>query len=145
MVTLARLQGRGAGEVQEYRHRVHEAIAIVSGQWVYAILATLLSRPMRYQELLQEINATEQRLGWTGHDRPLSQKVLTQTLHRMRRDGLVDRVAGPARVTAPVVYQITPMGRALLRALRPLGEWLRDYESDLNSARTRARETGDPL
>lgn len=144
MVTLARLPSRGADHVQEYRHRVHEAIAIVSGQWVYAILATLLARPMRYQELLQEINTAEERLGWAGHDRPLSQKVLTQTLHRMRRDGLVDRVAGAARVTAPVVYQITPMGRALLRALRPLGEWLRDYEGDLATARTRARDDGDP-
>jgi DNA-binding HxlR family transcriptional regulator len=110
-----------------YRHRVHEAISVVHGQWVCAVLSTLVARPMRYEDLRNAINATEERLGGI-HDRPLVNKVLTETLRRMRRDGLVLRTAGEPRVTGPVVYELTPMGRTLLRALRPLGVWFRDHQ-----------------
>ena len=120
-----------------YRHRVHEAIGVVNGQWVCAVLATLVARPMRYEDLRREINAAEARLDWVGHERPLSPKVLTETLRRMRRDGLILRTAGEVRVGGPVVYRLTPMGRSLLRALQPLGIWLRDHLDELTEARER--------
>jgi DNA-binding HxlR family transcriptional regulator len=52
----------------------------------------------------------------------ISQKMLSQTLQSLKRDGLIMRTVGP---TTPitVTYSITPLGRELLAALRFMIEW----------------------
>jgi HxlR-like helix-turn-helix len=60
-------------------------------------------------------------LGWVVHDRPLSQKVLTETLARMQRDGLVAKIERSSAF-GYTWYQLTPVGRAC-SALRPLARW----------------------
>jgi DNA-binding HxlR family transcriptional regulator len=117
-----------------YRHGIHEAMGVLSGQWVTAVLASLTARPMTYSKLLEHINNTEERLGWVTHERPLRQKVLTDTLHRMQRDGLVVKIERPNRFGS-TWYQLTPMGRSLLRALLPLAKWAEDHRTDLADAR----------
>ncbi|OLF17828.1 winged helix-turn-helix transcriptional regulator [Actinophytocola xanthii] len=117
-----------------YRHGIHEAMGALSGQWVTAVLASLTARPMTYSRLLEHINRTEERLGWVTHERPLRQKVLTDTLHRMQRDGLVVKIDRPSTFGS-TWYQLTPMGRSLLRALLPLAKWAEDHRGELNSAR----------
>jgi DNA-binding HxlR family transcriptional regulator len=123
-----------ADESLPYRHGIHEAMGVLSGQWVTAVLASLTARPMTYSKLLEHINHTEERLGWVTHERPLRQKVLTDTLHRMQRDGLVVKIERPSRFGS-TWYQLTPMGRSLLRALLPLAKWAEDHRSDLAQAR----------
>lgn len=118
-----------------YRHGIHEAMGALSGQWVTAVLASLTARPMTYSKLLEHINRTEERLGWVTHERPLRQKVLTDTLHRMQRDGLVTKIERPSTFGS-TWYQLTPMGRSLLRALLPLAKWAEDHRGELNRART---------
>jgi DNA-binding HxlR family transcriptional regulator len=123
-----------ADESLPYRHGIHEAMGVLSGQWVTAVLASLTGRPMTYSKLLEHINNTEERLGWVTHERPLRQKVLTDTLHRMQRDGLVVKIERPSRFGS-TWYQLTPMGRSLLRALLPLAKWAEDHRGDLSQAR----------
>lgn len=117
-----------------YRHGIHEAMGAMSGQWVTAVLASLTARPMTYSKLLEHINRTEERLGWVTHERPLRQKVLTDTLHRMQRDGLVVKIERPSTFGS-TWYQLTPMGRSLLRALLPLAKWAEDHRGELNRSR----------
>lgn len=117
-----------------YRHGIHEAMGVLSGQWVTAVLATLTARPLTYSKLLEQINHTEERLGWVTHERPLRQKVLTDTLHRMQRDGLVVKIERPSRFGS-TWYQLTPMGRSLLRALLPLAKWAENNRANLTEAR----------
>ncbi len=90
-----------------YRHGIHEAMGVLAGQWVTAVLASLTARPMTYSKLLEHINRTEERLGWVTHERPLRQKVLTDTLHRMQRDGLVVKIDRPSTFGS-TWYQLTP-------------------------------------
>jgi DNA-binding HxlR family transcriptional regulator len=123
-----------AEESLPYRHGIHEAMGVLSGQWVTAVLASLTARPMTYSKLLEHINRTEERLGWVTHERPLRQKVLTDTLHRMQRDGLVVKIDRPNRFGS-TWYQLTPMGRSLLRALLPLAKWSEDNRANLSKAR----------
>lgn len=129
-----------------YRHGIHEALSVLTGRWVTAVLATLAEKPMTYSELLDEINMTEQRLGWTSHDRPLSNKVLTDTLRRMQRDALLEKLERPTTF-GNTRYRLTDVGRALLRVLRPLAKWAEDSRDILTQSRTahaeaEARDSG---
>ncbi|WP_460401627.1 winged helix-turn-helix transcriptional regulator [Actinophytocola sediminis] len=107
-----------------------------------AVLASLATRPLKYGDLRQGINEAEERAGWTSHAHPVSQKVLSATLLRMRRDGLITRSAGSgARSTfTPVWYELTPLGRSFLRSLRPLAKWAKDNRAAVQLARRRYGE-----
>jgi DNA-binding HxlR family transcriptional regulator len=129
-----------------YREGIYEAMALLTGEWVVAVLATLATRSLKYKELREEINLAEARLGWTSHSRPVSQKVLSATLRRMRRDGLVARSEeGAASSFNPVWYELTPLGRTFLRSLRPLAKWALDNREAVTEARLRyAEDEGSP-
>lgn len=122
-------------ESRPYRHGIHEAMSVLAGKWVTAVLASLAASPMTYSELLDDINQTEERLGWTARKKPLSKKVLTETLDRMQRDGLLVKIDRPSRF-GNTWYHLTDVGRALLRALRPLAKWADDHRRDVFAARS---------
>ncbi len=109
-----------------YRQSVYEALAILNGDWTIAVLATLASGERRFGELLSEINEVEERTGWVSHDKPLSKKVLTETLKRMQGHSLIERRA-EGGTWGGVWYRLTPAGRGLLRASRTLVDWAREY------------------
>lgn len=52
----------------------------------------------------------------------VSEKVLTQQLRELERDGIVHRAVHD-QVPPKVEYSLTPLGVSLERALAPLGEW----------------------
>jgi DNA-binding HxlR family transcriptional regulator len=117
-----------------YRQAVLDAIDMLRGQWTVAVLAALAVGEMQYKDLLTAINDVEARVGWASHDRPLSERVLTDTLRRARHNGLVVRRAEPGRFGA-VRYQLTATGRSLLRAARPLAEWAQRHQEEIRIAR----------
>ncbi|WP_433264731.1 winged helix-turn-helix transcriptional regulator [Actinosynnema sp. CS-041913] len=122
-----------------YRQSLHLAMTALSGQWVSAVLASLASGPLIFSDLLEQINAVEARSGWRTHERPLTRKVLTDTLARMQRDGLVLRSSRPEAAFQPVWYELSDMGSALLAALRPLIKWARQYQEELTAGSDRRR------
>jgi DNA-binding HxlR family transcriptional regulator len=133
---------RGRRSVEAYSHRdnILAGIEVLNGQWVVAVLMSLSERPMQYTELRDCINAVEAEHGSPLHGSPLSEKVLTQTLSRMRRNGLVLRAelpaGGPVGDRPQYQYYLTRAGRALLRSLRPLGAWHKDHRAELEAARS---------
>ncbi len=64
----------------------------------------------------QRFNALRRRIGG------ISQKMLSQTLRTLERDGLVTRTVA-ATMPVSVTYAITPMGSELLGALRATIDW----------------------
>ncbi|HEY0806678.1 MAG TPA: helix-turn-helix domain-containing protein [Pseudonocardiaceae bacterium] len=116
-----------------YRQAVLEAMALLQGTWTVAVLAALALGELQYKDLLVAINNVEERVGWSSHDRPLSDRVLTDTLRRARRNGLVERRAEPGRFSA-TWYRLTPTGRSLLRAARPLAEWAQHHRAEIAAA-----------
>jgi DNA-binding HxlR family transcriptional regulator len=136
---------QGAGEGSSYREGIYRALALLHGEWVVAVLASLATGPLKYGELRQEINDAEARAGWTLHAHPVSQKVLSATLLRMRRDGLIVRTSRSGTSFNPVWYELTPLGRTFLRSLRPLAKWAQDNDAAVGLARARyAEDEGAP-
>lgn len=81
----------------------------IADKWTTLLLTTLDTGPMRF-------NALKRRIGG------VSQKMLSQTLRQMERDGLVLRHV-EATVPVSVTYEITPLGRTLVTALKPMIDW----------------------
>jgi DNA-binding HxlR family transcriptional regulator len=56
--------------------------------------------------------------------------MLTFTLRRLERDGLVKRTVYP---TTPqrVDYELTKLGSTLWKAVEPLGSWARDHVGEI--------------
>lgn len=78
----------------------HQVLAILSEKWTTLALEALAERPLRHGELARAIAGA-------------SQKMLTQTLRRLERDGLVTRTV-TAAVPVRVDYTLTDLGRELL-------------------------------
>ncbi|MFC4822613.1 winged helix-turn-helix transcriptional regulator [Dokdonella ginsengisoli] len=95
----------------------------IADKWTVLVLGLLGEHPWRFNALLRKIEG-------------LSQKVLSQTLKRLERDGLVSRTAF-ATVPVTVEYAITPLGRTLAGALGALIQW---SESNIESVQAAQRE-----
>ncbi len=63
----------------------------------------------------------------------VSQKMLTQTLRALERDGLVRRTVHP-EVPVRVVYALTDAGRTLLEPLRALQQWSIENLGDVSAS-----------
>jgi DNA-binding HxlR family transcriptional regulator len=92
----------------------------ISDKWVSLILAALADGPSRYNDLARKIAG-------------VSQKMLTQTLRTLERDGLVSRTVTPA-VPVRVDYDLTPLGRTLLPVMRAIKMWAEENIGRVESA-----------
>ena len=64
----------------------------------------------------------------------VSEKMLTQTLRALERDGLVRRTVYPT-VPARVEYELTPLGQTLRAPLQALTQWSVGHISEVLAAR----------
>ena len=89
---------------------VREIIGQVADKWTMLILEVLEEHgTLRFTQVGKHVGG-------------ISQKMLTQTLRQMERDGLATRTV---EATAPVAvtYAITPLGLTLVQALQPMIDW----------------------
>jgi DNA-binding HxlR family transcriptional regulator len=87
------------------------AVEIIADKWAVLVLFGLSHGPRRHGELVDLIGG-------------VSRKVLTQTLRRLQRYGLVDRHAEtPKRVE----YSLTDLGRTLVEPIEVLTRWAHDH------------------
>jgi len=98
----------------------------IDGKWSILVLAVLL-RPRRFNEVKRRLEGVTQR-------------VLTQTLRRLERNGMIERRVLP---TAPVgvEYSLTPLGASLREQLGRLYLWTVDHAPEIE-ARQRAYDRG---
>jgi DNA-binding HxlR family transcriptional regulator len=82
---------------------------LIGDKWATLIVGLLEERPQRFAALHRQIGG-------------ISQKMLTQTLRRLERDGLVQRTVY-AEVPPRVVYTLTPLGQTLCAPLAALRMW----------------------
>ncbi|MEV5431119.1 helix-turn-helix domain-containing protein [Streptomyces sp. NPDC052701] len=97
----------------------------VTSRWGVLVLIALLERPHRFSELRREIN---------GQGRSVSEKMLTQTLQTLERDGLVHRDARPV-IPPRVDYSLTGLGREAAEQVRGLALWTQRRMADVQRAR----------
>ena len=95
----------------------------LSDKWLTLILAALADagRPLRFSELSRAIAG-------------VSQKMLTQTLRTLERDGLVTRTVTPA-VPVRVEYELTPLGENLMPVVAAVKTWAEAHFDEVRTAR----------
>ena len=81
----------------------------IGDRWTVLVVGALDGRPRRFTEIATEVAG-------------ISQKMLTQTLRSLERDGFVTRTAYPV-VPPHVEYELTELGRSLQDPLRALERW----------------------
>ncbi|MFE4829032.1 winged helix-turn-helix transcriptional regulator [Streptomyces sp. NPDC056672] len=93
----------------------------IGEKWVALILKELAGGPRRYGELARTIAGA-------------SQKMLTQTLRRLERDGLLTRTVTPA-VPVRVDYALTPLGQSLMPVMQAMTRWAEQNMNQIDAAR----------
>ncbi|MFL5838883.1 MAG: winged helix-turn-helix transcriptional regulator [Thermoleophilaceae bacterium] len=92
-------------------------LTLVGDSWSVVVIMALGERPRRYSELLERIGG-------------ISKKMLTQTLHKLEGNGLVERNAR--------VYALTELGASLLSVVGGLADWAEEHTDALLEARSAA-------
>lgn len=93
----------------------------ISSKWVSLTLSALADGPRRYSELAARVAG-------------VSQKMLTQTLRTLERDGLVTRTLTP-QVPVRVDYALTELGQSLLPVIAAIKNWAEAHMDDVQAAR----------
>jgi DNA-binding HxlR family transcriptional regulator len=107
----------------------------IADKWTALVIQILAGGTMRYAELQRAIGG-------------ISQKMLTQTLRSLERDGLVQRTVHPV-VPPKVEYSLTRLGRTLIEPLHALCRWSEKHLAELQANRALAKAkavaaVGDP-
>lgn len=101
---------------------VNELIGRVADKWTLLVLEELEDHGvLRFTELARLVPG-------------ISQKMLTQTLRAMERDGLVDRTVHPV-IPPKVEYRLTDLGHSLGEAFCGVWHWAGDNLDRVEAAR----------
>ncbi|EGX60280.1 regulator [Streptomyces zinciresistens K42] len=103
----------------------------VTGRWGGLTLCALFEGSLRFNELRRRVDG-------------VSEKMLSQTLHALERDGLVHREAQPTNPPR-VDYELTPMGRGVAERLTGLIHFVEGQMDDVLAARRHYDETRGAL
>jgi DNA-binding HxlR family transcriptional regulator len=95
----------------------------VADKWTVLVLGLLIEGPIRFNRLRRAVEG-------------ISQKMLSQTLKSLERDGLVIRKAF-ATVPVTVEYAITPLGRTLATTLDALRVWAETHMEEVTANQQR--------
>ena len=103
---------------------------LIGDKWAALIVGLLEEKPQRFAALHRQIGG-------------ISQKMLTQTLRRLERDGLVQRTVY-AEVPPRVEYALTRLGQTLCAPLAALRMWAEANIADVQGAQQRYDELAAP-
>ena len=96
----------------------------IADKWTTLVIGVLdKKQPRRFSELRRAIGG-------------ISQKMLTQTLRDMERDGLVRRDVYP-EIPPRVEYALTPLGHTLREPLNALAQWSQTHMDAVRAAQVR--------
>jgi DNA-binding HxlR family transcriptional regulator len=94
----------------------------VGDKWSMLVIAALGDDgTLRFSELSRTIDG-------------ITQKMLTQTLRALERDGLVEREVFPT-VPVTVQYSLTPLGHSLAEAIGTIRDWAYGHMDEITAAR----------
>lgn len=96
---------------------VEITLLLINNKWKIRIIGSLLNGTRRFNEIKKILEN-------------ISQKVLTQNLREMEKDGLVNREVYP-EIPLKVEYSLTKLGQSLKPILDEMVEWGIKYEQNL--------------
>lgn len=100
---------------------VRDVLDHLGDKWSTLLLTTLGERPHRFGDLRRAVP-------------DISQRMLTQTLRDLQRDGLVSRHVHPT-VPPSVEYRLTALGQSLLEPVHALIGWAGRHHAAIRRAR----------
>jgi DNA-binding HxlR family transcriptional regulator len=92
----------------------------IADKWTTLVIGLLESGPKRFSQLQREIEG-------------ISQKMLTQTLRSLERDGLITRTVY-AEVPPRVQYELTDLGKTLCAPIAAIHAWAETYITAVSQA-----------
>ncbi|NTG12629.1 helix-turn-helix transcriptional regulator [Agrobacterium rhizogenes] len=107
---------------------VRQILDRIADKWSLLVIALLEKRTLRFTELKRSIDG-------------VSQRMLTNTLRHLERDGIVERTVFPV-VPPRVEYGLTSLGCTLHKTIQSLVNWTENNQREIIEARIRydARE-----
>jgi DNA-binding HxlR family transcriptional regulator len=117
-----RQQARSAYDAYLATCPARKLLETLSSKWVTLVINALADGPQRYSQLARTLAG-------------ISQKMLTQTLRSLERDGLVQRRI-TASVPVRVDYELTSLGKTLLPLVHAIKTWAEDHMDDVQASRT---------
>jgi DNA-binding HxlR family transcriptional regulator len=102
-----------------------QLLELLANKWTLLIVRLLAQQPYRYRALQRACGG-------------VTQKMLTQTLRELERDGIVKRTVHPV-VPPRVEYALTPLGTSLTAPLDAICEWVYANFDAVDAARAHYR------
>lgn len=96
------------------------ALTLIADKWTALIIGLLENGPRRFSALRRGIGG-------------ISQKMLTQTLRDLERDGIVSRTVYP-EVPPHVEYELTALGRTLSEPIAAVRRWAEEHIGEVTMA-----------
>jgi len=100
---------------------IRDVLDRVGDKWSVLVIVELANGPRRFRQLQRAIDG-------------ISQRMLTLTVRRLERDGLVLRTVR-ATVPAQVEYRLTEIGASLTHLVKALADWSLAHSDAIASAR----------
>lgn len=110
------------GNVYDADCPTRQVLDRIGDKWTTLVIGMLEEGSKRFSELQRSIGG-------------ISQKMLTQTLRSLERDGLVNRTVY-AEVPPRVEYALTPLGETLCAPIAAIRQWAEDNIADVSAAQT---------
>lgn len=122
----------GAAPVLDARNcPVRDVLDRVGDKWSMLFVLILAQRPHRFGELRRAVP-------------DVSQRMLTQTLRDLQRDGFVHRRV-LATTPPSVEYSLTPLGLSLYAPMKALTDWAAAHHAAIHAARARFDDGAERL
>lgn len=102
---------------------VRRALDRIGDKWTTLIIGVLIDGPRRFSDIRRSVGG-------------ISQKMLTQTLRSMERDGLVTRTMYP-EIPPRVEYSLTPLGETLCEPLLAIIRWTEAHIDEVTASQAR--------
>lgn len=101
---------------------IRDVLDRVGDKWSVLVIVELASGTRRFRELQRAIDG-------------ISQRMLTLTVRRLERDGLLTRTVYPT-VPAQVTYELTDLGASLTHLVKQLADWSLGSRNAIARSRT---------
>ncbi|MER7705958.1 helix-turn-helix domain-containing protein [Kitasatospora sp. NPDC097605] len=100
---------------------IRDLLNRLGDRWTVLVVVELAQGVRRFRELQRAVPG-------------ISQRMLTLTVRRLERDGLVSRTVHPT-VPPQVEYELTPLGHSLTHLVRAMADWSYDHHDAIADSR----------
>ncbi|MFE9255513.1 winged helix-turn-helix transcriptional regulator [Streptomyces sp. NPDC006879] len=100
---------------------IREVLDRIGDKWSVLVVVELAQGMRRFRQLQRAVPG-------------ISQRMLTLTLRRLERDGLISRTVRPT-VPPQVEYELTSTGHSLTHLVRALADWSAEHRAAIGQAR----------